>query len=228
MNDPNTLARAHLYLIKYHVPGSPEMHEMVGWGVGPEAVASDNPDLRSILRAQVNAEALARFGHKASLLVRVDPLALDGVTVAHPTPEEPPRPLPDLPSEALLGVSAKGLRVWHVIRNAHPHIQWELRPPEGAQGAGVLCLAYTAAAAVVSAWNLWCYTPDAQSPIPGTDLAHLLGSWERGACGVWPVRDEQWFPVAVLTPPKAEPEKIHKRAQIAASRGLLAFIHTPT
>jgi len=226
LNDPHPLARAHLYLVRYQAPGSQDVHELVGWGRSPDPLSTQDPDLRAVLRTQVDAEAMARFGRKAAHVVSVDGLTLDGVTVERPTPEEEPRPLPCLPRETF-DPSACGLRVWHVIRNAHPHVQWELRPPEGAEGAGVLCLAPTAAAAVVSAWNLWSFTADAHSPTPGTDLAHILGSWERGACGMWPVRDEQWSPVAVLAPPRADPEKIYKRAAVTASRGLLAFIHAP-
>lgn len=224
-------ASVHLFLVVYESPEQGALRELACWTDNPQHARThpnlrDDQDLMHELRCAVDADSLAHFAAKGGEIVRVSTLALDGVKiesrpVQDPAAPRPPawlrsRPVPDLDLP---------LRVWHVIPHAPEQVYSGWRLPEGQEREGVLCLAPSLHAALISAWSLAAFDPSGLSPSPCRDLAVWLGGWQR-AHGLWASRSDLW-PVAVLEPTRATVEDVRRLAAPNASRGILALAFSP-
>jgi hypothetical protein len=209
---------AVLYLTRYQHQASPtSLREIVAWPVvGPSPTPNE---LANGLRPFVDADAASSDGAKGAEVCLTSTLSLDGVKIAQTSPAAPSMPLPDL---------AAPLKLYHVLRACSQHVEAGVRARrDGDAEAEVLCFAPTPAAALITAWHLWCVVPPNPSLSPARDLARLLGAWRKGACGIWPVWDDVWGPVAILEPAKQDPATL---AQLRAkclpheASGLLGFV----
>jgi hypothetical protein len=219
----------NLFLVAYQPPEQGGLRELVCWTDNPPHARTlpdlcADQDLMHEVRHAVDADAQAHFGQAGGDVLRITTLALEGVKIeAIPdTPASAPtwkraRPAPDL---------SQPLRVFHVIPRAPEQVYWGFRLPEGQEQEGVLCLAPSPHAALVSAWSLAAFDPSHPSPSPCRDLAVWLGGWQRAA-GLWAARSDH-FPTAVLTPQRVSAEEIQRRAAPNAARGILALAFAPS
>lgn len=219
---------AHLFLVAYQPPEQGGLRELVCWTDNlqhartlPDLCADQ--DLMHEVRHAVDADAQAHFGQAGGDVLRITTLALEGVKI-EPIPDAPAsapawkrsRPAPDL---------SLPLKVCHVIPRAPEQVYWGARLPEGQEQEGVLCLAPSIHAALVSAWSLAAFDPGQPSPSPCRDLAVWLGGWQMSG-GLWASRSEL-YPVAILRPQKVSAEDIRRLATPNASRGILALAFAP-